>query len=47
MEYDLILVGGGLANSLIAWRLTELRAVIETPAEFGPRYFKQMAGHDN
>ena len=25
MPYDLILVGGGLANGLIAWRLQQLR----------------------
>ncbi|MEE4464861.1 lycopene cyclase family protein, partial [Azotobacter chroococcum] len=27
-DYDLILVGGGLANGLIAWRLAELRPAL-------------------
>lgn len=40
--------GDGLASrfrqSLIARRLTEMRADIETSLEFEPRYFKQMAG---
>lgn len=40
--------GNGLSSrfkqSLIAQRLTECSAVIETGVEFEPRYFKQMAG---
>ena len=37
-------LGSRFQQSLIAQRLTEHSAVIETAAEFEPKYFKQMAG---